>query len=166
MHIRKFIALILICIANTSLASDIPEPIHNPHTNEILISACTDAEILRLKKDTLAAANTRRPDQSWALAFTMLCGTGKASQRFIVRHTPALVATESYGTGDEVGPTYTLRPRSSVTLLKKHAFGVQVQSIDSDIMFWYRPAGVCTGGFRLRYTSSTWLVVAVGTACD
>ena len=166
MHSRKFTALILLCIAKASIASDIPKPIQNPHTNEILISACTDTELLRLKKDTDAAANMRRPDQAWKLVFTMLCGTGKASQRLIARHTPALVATESYGTGNEIGPIYYLQPRSTVTLLKKHAFGAEVQSIDLDIMVWYRPAGICTGGFRLRYTSSAWLIVAVGNACD
>lgn len=166
MHQRKFAAIILLLIANASLASDIPEPIHNPHSNKVLISACAETELASLKKHTYAAANTRRPDQAWALAFTMLCGSGKASQRLIARYTPALVATESYGTGNEVGPSYKLQPRNSVTLLKKNAFGAEVQVIDSDIMFWYQPAGVCTGGFRLRYISSAWLIVSVGTACD
>lgn len=166
MHFRNLAILTLLFIANASLASDIPEPIHNPNNNEILISACAETERIRLKKDTYAAANTRRPDQAWALAFTMLCGSSKASHRLIARHTPALVSTESYGTGNQVGPTFKLQPRSTVTPLKMYAFGAEIETIGSDMMFFYRPAGVCTGGFRLRYISSAWLIVSVGTACD
>lgn len=165
-HIRWLSTLLSIAASSPATAAALPEPITNPHTDEVLHSACAPLEFARLRDATLTLAADRNPAQAWLVASTVLCGRGADASRLIRRHTPELVATDEYSVGELIAPVVRLRPRSVVEPLAGEAFGATVQADGPDLLFNHQPSGVCAAGFRLRYVHAAWLIVDTGIACD
>ena len=161
---RLYLYVILTLLSGTCSAVEVPAPIHG-RNGELLAASCSAKELKKLKSEAFSGASNRKPEQAWSLVTTMLCGD-KSSARLLGRHTAALVAVESYGIEEDAGPTYTLQPRSVVAPLSKQAWAAYIEKQDRDLMLWYRPAGVCMSAVRMRYVSSTWLIVGIGNACD
>lgn len=136
------------------------EPITNFHTGESLQPACTAAERSRIQGVVEGLATQRNSKGAWAVAEALLCGKAPHANM------PKLVAQELYGVEEDPGPTFELVAREGINSLNGVAFGVTVDSIDSDLAFNYRTAGICSGGFTIRYVASQWLLVKIGEACD
>ena len=165
MKIRWLFGAILVFSFNAAHASKYPEPVINPHTDEILHSACRPQEFARLRAVTQHLAANRNPAQAWAVASSVLCASNAKAAKVIRQHTPALVSTEEFGTG-ESGALLRLQPRSTVMPLKGHAFGAGVEQEGGDLIFSHQPGGVCYDSFRLRYIRAAWLIVGTTSACD
>lgn len=137
------------------------EAIRNFHTEEVLQPACMRAELRRLKAISDELTRSRNPSSAWRVAETMLCGT-----RLPLHYMPNLISRDEYGIGHDIGPTSTKVPRAEIAALRGYAYGVELQRQEDDLIYRYNTAGVCSGGFTLRYVHPEWLMVEVGEACD
>ena len=136
------------------------EPINNFHTDESLQPACTAAERSRIQEVVEGLATQRNPKGAWAVAEAMFCGKAPRGNM------PKLVAQELYGVEEDPGPTFELIAREKIDSLNGVAYGVTIESNDPDLAFNYRTAGICSGGFTIRYVAGQWLLVQIGEACD
>lgn len=137
------------------------EPITHYHTGKVLQSACTTAELVRLKAATTRLAGRQNPSGAWSVAKAMLC-----NPRPPIGSMPQLVAQEQYGLNEDPGPSFGLVPREAIAGLGGRAYGVVVERAGAGIRFNYNTAGVCVGGFALRFVAGHWLLVESGEACD
>ena len=136
------------------------QPIKNFHTNKLLLPVCTKEELYRVRAATSSVTKNRNPAGAWAVAEAMLCGKAPRGNM------PKLVAQDQYGVENDPGPVFALVPREKIEPLRGVAYGVTVDKSQSDIVFSYNTAGICVGGFTLRYVARDWLLVANGAACD
>lgn len=144
------------------LAASLPqEPIRNTFSGKVLPAACTPAELSRLQTATLSAAKSRNPDGAWLVAKSMLCGPTAP-----IEHMPKVVAAEQYGIGDDPGPILAMTSRDKIRALDGIAYGVTIESDGQYLHYSYSTAGICTGGFTLRFVAADWLLVKSGEACD
>lgn len=137
------------------------ESIQNFHTDEVLQPACKPAEQRRLKGISDKLAGSLNPSGAWRVAETMLC-----RESLPLQYMPSLVSRDEYGIGDDIGPTWTRVPRAEIETLRGYAYGVEMKRQGDDLTYFYSTAGVCSGGFTLRYAHPDWLMVEVGEACD
>lgn len=147
---------------SASEAEPLPmESIRNFHTDEVLQPACKPAELRRLKGISDSLVPDRNPSGAWRVAETMLCGANLPPH-----YLPTRVSREEYGAGEDIGPIRTKVPRGEIETLGGYAYGVGIERRGDDLVYFYNTAGVCSGGFTLRYTRPEWLMVEVGEACD
>lgn len=157
----EVLSLVIILAGTLQVQGELPsEPIRNSHTGQSLQPVCIASERSRVQGAIEELATQRNPSGAWAVAEAMFCGEAPRGNM------PKLVAQELYGVEEDPGPTFQLVARDKIASLNGVAFGVTVGSRDSDLAFNYRTAGICSGGFTIRYVAGQWLLVEIGEACD
>lgn len=150
------------------LPSDVRRPSSNYFQHYAMQPACIDSELDRLRSETRALLPKLDAEQVWGLALTALCGSSRASRRYLLRHAPELISLEVYPTDEYGGTTRSLvRRERAPIMIHGAAWAVEVHLHSNDrVTFGFNSGGPCGGSFELRESGGSWLLVGVSQACD
>lgn len=150
-----------------STAGDIDKlaPLNGMHGDGPYQAACS-ASGLQILKQTISDLTSKKEfDGAWQVVHTMLCGKGRKAEQFMMQHMPKRIASTDYQTGDMHEVKGYIK-RSPTVLLKQQAWGVDAQRDGEFIRVSYLPNEACAGSFVLRSSGESWLLLAIGGACD
>lgn len=127
--------------------------------------ACSAVELAHLETQLTQSPEIESPQELQMLIRTFLCGKNARATSSLRRHMPKLIATSTYGTGDEKA-TLGWIARHTVSPLAGHAYNPYIGTVYLGVELNYSPNAVCVASARFIHKTYGWLLVGISDACD
>jgi hypothetical protein len=160
-------ALAFPAIDLSKLDEGVRKPARNFYQHTPMAPACSPGEVTRLEVETRKAVGDDTATQAWRLAFTVLCGSSRASRRYLLRHTPERFMAQVFPSAkasNDVDREW--RPRRDAAFRRGYAWDARVERKGRDFNVDFHSDEMCAGGFTLRQVGGIWWFVETYDACD
>jgi hypothetical protein len=129
-------------------------------------NACDDQQQRSLQALVMSLAGGNQADEAWKLTHAMLCGEGKAAERFVMSHMPKRIASDMYPPVGDDGSTVSLIPRSTQFMRRKNAWGSSASTDMNFLTVSVMSGEASVSGFYMLFQGGHWWIVKVVEASD
>jgi hypothetical protein len=127
--------------------------------------SCTKAEWPRIKAMLIDSARGRSEEELQKIAYTYMCGHGKAATKELLSHSPKKVLSLSAGSGQDTTKEF-VQAAEALSPQGGSVWGVELSIIDTRVQITFRPDEACVRSITFIQKAKNWLVNQIEEYCD